>query len=279
MKSGNSRGIANEKHRRFIAGEIPIALLGVEFQRGTARVALRIGRSGLAGDGRETREHIGLGARLEDLGDRIFRDVAGDDQRAECAPTLGMDDTLGNPLAVLMRQLFEKLVIFEQHRAARTGGQAILIIGNGGAGKVVKVTSAGSPVLDHARRAVAADDDVLAAAARQCDPKGAPLRLGIIPTLAPYLMPLLLPLLRNKSPSLRLMIVEDLTGRIVEHVLHGELDAGEPIGIVDETTILAPGNGRICGLIRKGRAVIAEDRAKATPEISTQTKRFNTIAD
>jgi LysR family hydrogen peroxide-inducible transcriptional activator len=53
------------------------------------------------------------------------------------------------------------------------------------AGKVVKVTSAGSPVLDHARRAVAAADDVLAAAARQRDPSGAPLRLGIIPTLAP----------------------------------------------------------------------------------------------
>jgi LysR family hydrogen peroxide-inducible transcriptional activator len=41
----------------------------------------------------------------------------------------------------------------------------------------------------------------------------------------PYLMPLLLPLLRNKLPSLHLMIVEDLTNRIVERVLHGELDA------------------------------------------------------
>jgi xanthine dehydrogenase accessory factor len=35
------------------------------------------------------------------------------------------------------------------------------------------------------------------------------------------------------------------------------VDAGEPIGIIGETIILAPGSGRICGLIRKGRAVVA----------------------
>ncbi|MDR3461436.1 MAG: LysR substrate-binding domain-containing protein [Beijerinckiaceae bacterium] len=93
------------------------------------------------------------------------------------------------------------------------------------AGRVITVTNAGAPILDHARRAVAAADDVLAAAARQRDPNVAPLRIGIIPTLAPYLMPLLLPLLRIKLPSLHLLIVEDLTTRIVERVLHGDLDA------------------------------------------------------
>jgi xanthine dehydrogenase accessory factor len=35
------------------------------------------------------------------------------------------------------------------------------------------------------------------------------------------------------------------------------VDAGEPIGFIGEAIIRAPGSGRICGLIRKGRAVVA----------------------
>lgn len=92
-------------------------------------------------------------------------------------------------------------------------------------GKTIRLTGAGVPVLEHARRAVTAADDVLAAAAVHRDPKVAPLRLGIIPTLAPYLMPIVLPVVRDSMPTLHLTLIEDLTSRLTDPILQGDLDA------------------------------------------------------
>lgn len=92
-------------------------------------------------------------------------------------------------------------------------------------GRTVRLTAPGQPILVHARRAVTAADDLLAAAALHGDPEAAPLRLGIVPTLAPYLMPLLLPALAASIPRLRLTLVEDLTDRLLEPLNKGELDA------------------------------------------------------
>ena len=99
-------------------------------------------------------------------------------------------------------------------------------------GKSVTLTAAGVPILAHARRAVTAADDVVAAAAALRDPEAAPLRLGIIPTLAPYLMPLVLPAIATAMPRLQLILIEDLTERLVEPVARNQLDvaliASEP---------------------------------------------------
>lgn len=92
-------------------------------------------------------------------------------------------------------------------------------------GKTIRLTMAGQPILVHARRAITAADDLYAAAALHRDPEAAPLRLGIIPTLAPYLMPLALPLLGLTMPRLRLTLVEDLTDRLLGPLADGQLDA------------------------------------------------------
>lgn len=101
-------------------------------------------------------------------------------------------------------------------------------------GKSVRLTLPGQPILAHARRAVTAADDLLAAAAMHHDPEAAPLRLGIIPTLAPYLMPLVLPALGLVMPRLRLTLLEDLTDRLLNPLADGQLDAAliasEPVG-------------------------------------------------
>ncbi|WP_374307005.1 LysR substrate-binding domain-containing protein [Methylocella sp.] len=92
-------------------------------------------------------------------------------------------------------------------------------------GKSLTTTAAGEAILAHARRCVAAADDLVAAARASRDPMIGPLRLGIIPTLAPYLTPLLLPPAREAMPSTPLALVEDLTTRLTELVAQGELDA------------------------------------------------------
>ncbi|ACK49938.1 transcriptional regulator, LysR family [Methylocella silvestris BL2] len=92
-------------------------------------------------------------------------------------------------------------------------------------GKSLTTTAAGDLILAHARRAVAAADDLLACAKASRDPMLGPLRLGVIPTLAPYLMPFVLPLARAAMPLTPLALVEDLTERLIDLVAQGELDA------------------------------------------------------
>lgn len=51
------------------------------------------------------------------------------------------------------------------------------------------------------------------------------LRLGIIPTVAPYLVPHLIPLLRDRHPSFRLQLRESMTAKLLDELNTGEIDA------------------------------------------------------
>ena len=68
-----------------------------------------------------------------------LRDVVGDGQRAVGARALGVHDALGDALAVQVRKLLDQVEILQQHRAARAGGERILIVGDGNAAAVVSV--------------------------------------------------------------------------------------------------------------------------------------------
>lgn len=57
-------------------------------------------------------------------------------------------------------------------------------------------------------------------------PNAWPLRLGIIPTVAPYLLPRFLPPLQKKRPALQLTIREALSGALIEDLREGRIDAG-----------------------------------------------------
>ncbi len=91
-------------------------------------------------------------------------------------------------------------------------------------GKSVRTTAVGAQILAHARRCVAAATDITVSAKAHQDPLAGPLRIGVIPTLAPYLMPHVLPSGAKYLPSAPLMLVEDLTGNLLPLLLNGELD-------------------------------------------------------
>jgi LysR family hydrogen peroxide-inducible transcriptional activator len=57
------------------------------------------------------------------------------------------------------------------------------------------------------------------------DPMRGPFRLGIIPTLGPYLLPHLLPMIHSTYPELRLLLREDLTRNLLARLRAGKLDA------------------------------------------------------
>jgi LysR family hydrogen peroxide-inducible transcriptional activator len=92
-------------------------------------------------------------------------------------------------------------------------------------GRAIKPTPVGEQILDHARRAVSAADDIVALARANLDPLAGPLRLGVIPTLAPYLMPFVLPIAAEALPAAPLMLYEDLTGNLLNALAEGRLEA------------------------------------------------------
>ena len=88
----------------------------------------------------------------------------------------------------------------------------------------------------HARAAVAAGEAVLAVARTLRDPLAGRFRLGIIPTLAPYLLPLVFAPLRTALPALAIEPWEDQTGALLTRLRAHELDAvllGTPVDSPD----------------------------------------------
>ena len=57
------------------------------------------------------------------------------------------------------------------------------------------------------------------------DPMGGELRLGIIPTIAPYLLPKILAPVAAEFPNLNIQLSEGQTSQITRMLKHGDLDA------------------------------------------------------
>jgi LysR family transcriptional regulator, hydrogen peroxide-inducible genes activator len=91
--------------------------------------------------------------------------------------------------------------------------------------KRVDVTPVGSQILIHAQRALAEAGQMEAVARAARDPLVGPLKLGVIPTLAPYLMPLILNPLRNAYPGLTIELWEDQTRALIDGLRNHRLDA------------------------------------------------------
>ena len=88
----------------------------------------------------------------------------------------------------------------------------------------VLLTRAGEEVTRRAKRLLADLDDLMEAAQSLGKPLSGPLRLGIIPTVAPYLLPLVLPGLRKRYPDLVLYLREEQTLRCLQLLESGGLD-------------------------------------------------------
>jgi LysR family hydrogen peroxide-inducible transcriptional activator len=92
------------------------------------------------------------------------------------------------------------------------------------AGKHVVFTPLGLELVERARTALTA----LAAVAEAVDaaraPMSGPLRIGVIPTIGPFLLPQLMPALREAFPLLKPWLREDTTARLVDRLETSRLD-------------------------------------------------------
>ncbi len=92
-------------------------------------------------------------------------------------------------------------------------------------GRTIRVTPAGELILEQAQLALGAVSRIEELAQTRADPMVGPIRLGVIPTLAPYLLPGVLGPLQARLPHAPLIVVEDMTHRLLESIDAGRLDA------------------------------------------------------
>ncbi|WP_147652254.1 DNA-binding transcriptional regulator OxyR [Vulcaniibacterium gelatinicum] len=90
----------------------------------------------------------------------------------------------------------------------------------------VMLTAAGRDIAERARRIVAEVEQMKEAARRSQDPEAGTVRLGLFPTLGPYLLPHVVPRIRERFPRLELLLVEEKSPVILERLRSGKLDAG-----------------------------------------------------
>ncbi|TBR09155.1 MAG: LysR family transcriptional regulator [Lysobacter sp.] len=90
----------------------------------------------------------------------------------------------------------------------------------------VMLTPVGREVAERARGIIAEVEQMAELARRSRDPEAGTVRLGLFPTLAPYLLPHVLPGVRARFPRLELLLVEEKTDQILARLRDGRLDAG-----------------------------------------------------
>ena len=134
----------------------------------------------------------------------------------------------------------------------------------------VLLTAEGAELLPRAQAVIESVDAFTAAAAGSSDPLRAGMRLGLIPTVAPYVLPTVLAGLAERFPGVTLRVTEDQTERLMTVLREGALDAAlialpadaggvTAIPIYDEDFVLAlPPGHPLSGKRRVPATVLAD---------------------
>jgi LysR family hydrogen peroxide-inducible transcriptional activator len=90
----------------------------------------------------------------------------------------------------------------------------------------IMLTSVGESVVERARVVLRETDNIREVARRSTDPEAGSLRIGLFPTLAPYLLPHVVPVLHERFPKLELLLVEEKSAVVHQRLRDGQLDVG-----------------------------------------------------
>lgn len=90
----------------------------------------------------------------------------------------------------------------------------------------IALTPVGEEVVERARAVLREADAITEVARQHQDPESGTLRMGLFPTLAPYLLPHVVPALHRRFPDLELLLVEEKTEVVLDQLRDGRLDVG-----------------------------------------------------
>ncbi len=90
--------------------------------------------------------------------------------------------------------------------------------------KHAQLTEVGAQIVARARRVLSESDEIVALARSHADPLAGKLKIGLIPTIGPYLLPRVMRRLRKTLPDLGLMLYEYQTEPLLKRLRDGEID-------------------------------------------------------
>jgi LysR family hydrogen peroxide-inducible transcriptional activator len=138
--------------------------------------------------------------------------------------------------------------------------------------RMVMPTPLGLTVVDRARKVLTGAEEIVDMVAAAGVPLSGSLRLGVIPTIAPFLLPRVLPALRRDHTGLQLYLREDTSARLVAALKGGELDLAllafpydlegleSEIFAEDPFQVALPGRHELAGRRRlRGRDLIGQE--------------------
>jgi LysR family hydrogen peroxide-inducible transcriptional activator len=136
----------------------------------------------------------------------------------------------------------------------------------------VLVTPAGEEVVGRARIALETIDAVGEAAQRRAEPLVGQLRLGVIPTIAPYWLPALLPMVRKRFPKLELVLREDQTARLLAALFAGQLDVAlVALPVPGDVTAAVIAHERFLVAAPRGSPLLAKRHRLTEKDLDDQT--------
>ncbi|HEX3604084.1 MAG TPA: LysR substrate-binding domain-containing protein [Steroidobacteraceae bacterium] len=92
--------------------------------------------------------------------------------------------------------------------------------------KNMQLTEVGKQIVVRARRMLDESEEIIALARSNTDPFAGKLKMGLIPTIGPYLLPRVMPKIRKAVPQLGLMLYEYQTEALLKRLREGEIDLG-----------------------------------------------------
>ena len=154
------------------------------------------------------------------------------------------------------------------------------------------LTDIGAQIVERAQNVLHEVDQIRYLARNSLDPESGSLLLGIIPTLAPYLLPHVLGTIHRRFPRLELLLIEEKTHELVDRLRRGKLDAAvlalpvhddtlHSVDLFEEPFLLAtPDASPLAdkrGIGRYGHAVVG-DGARATVPVEITLPMDETLA-
>ena len=132
----------------------------------------------------------------------------------------------------------------------------------------VTITAMGQQIATQARLCLRDIESLVEMARGQREPLTGELHLGVIPTIAPFMLPSALPKLRRKYPNLELYLHEDQSQRIYERLMDGELDL---------LLLALPYEMRGVDLLPLFKDRFALAYRQGTPRVDPENYRFNRL--
>lgn len=136
----------------------------------------------------------------------------------------------------------------------------------------VQLTQKGAEIAARATRVLGDVRDLVTYAQHTSKILSGPLRLGVIPSIAPYMLPPLLPLLREAYPELVLYVRETQTKILVEELLEGKIDLvllalpikhsdiEQHVLFEDKFLLALPKDRKLSGRVRATKEMVEKDR-------------------